>query len=219
MIAMLLLSGGCGLNANRPVAQPAVRAQLIDELRRIYRELGVRIPVRAGQVEWGEQRSTVVPGLVYHTAAYDPPGLHSQIGAIVATRESTSRVLRSATDWIVLASGWSPGGARDAHEACRELIRAGGGQGSAFTVPTPLTPENLSAQGVAFQASEVMMKLGSSPPAVQHVAGLWRAEIWVPEVRRGFSRYAMRYRCEFPDRPQRSPTLTPLDSVPGIPLP
>ena len=97
---------------------------LLAELRSLASEQHIRMALDTANVTFATTQSRAVPGLLYHWAGLPSPVIdHGGIMALVATRDTTMRVVRYPVEWSAVASGWEPGTREAAAWACAELYR------------------------------------------------------------------------------------------------
>lgn len=167
----------------------------------IVGELRASVPVEQGiptrkNIHVISDTSRVVRGLVYYWGSYEPPESGDLLyRVVVAHRESTSLVLRRASDWAAAAAGWRPIVAEDAITACQEIIHVTRERDFPLTAPLVYRePGSLRSMGV--RNSEVLDSALTRPIVEQAGSAKWILNLWTIGPRA-----VSRFRCMlgFPD--------------------
>lgn len=227
---LLACALGCGTVAQSGYArdplgeQPGhVRQMLIAELRRQVAAWPRAESLHERQVSWLSGRSLVIEDLRYYVADYRSNGAtHGVAQAVVGVRGDKSVLLGTQQAWRGLTEQWSPSNEEQVVAACREFIRAAGRSRIRANVPQVLTRESFEREGLhPDQFAEFNTREGVDRPEVTRTGSVWYSAMWVPEVRLGYTLFAMRYECTFPigGSSERLPTLSVVDSIPGLTAP
>ena len=167
------------------------------------------------------ETSAVVPGLVYVWARRAPTCDHCpRPEAIVATRGTTARVVRTTKDWATIAEGWGPKTGEEALRACLEAVATGVARERPVIVgehtgSEPKVPSFILADTVRQLADSNAIPWGLSlltilsdsgaerfhrnrgrltaPRVSTDTRGDWTVEFWALQ-----SRGAYRYQCSLP---------------------
>lgn len=169
----------------------------------------------ADSVEFRQEKSKAIPGLVYRWATYRPPGTFDVFfAALQGRRDSTVRVLDSPLDWwqLVDAIDWKPENSQDVMLACYEIVEYVGPRRDIAIRPIPYLGPNTLAQMFAVDRDS-LLKAGISPP--RPVSSLpdsvWSVSFWALE-----GGQTTHYTCELGGK--GNTTLTVADSIYGVGL-
>jgi hypothetical protein len=200
-----------------------VRQLLVGELRQQVAAWPQPEALVERRISWSRDRSAVLADLYYHAAEYRPRGaIHGVAQALVGVRADKSLPLGSQEAWAGLTERWSPSDEAQVIAACREFIRAAGRSRIRSVVPQVLTRESFERYGLHPDLfTEFTTRKGIDGPIVTRTESTWYAELWVPEVRLGYTLFAMKYACTFPTESssRRAPMLGVVDSIPGFAAP
>jgi hypothetical protein len=208
LTAMLAACAAAGRHT--ATGDPALRAILEQEIRAKLERSVVPVVWNASRMEISARASDAVPGLVYHYGTYSVPEVsHGFAFAVAGSWGDRRSILKTATDWAVLVSGWNPANDLGVLRACSELIETVG------TDPDPRFPPVVIIDSLSVQTHRVPPGLRTFLPGmsarVQSQGNRAHASIWAlePGIRR-------RYTCAFAwDSLRLEAHLAVTDSSPG----
>ncbi len=154
------------------------------------------------------ETSQVIPGLVYYRGVYMPRGTaHMESVVFVAQRGRSARIIRTATDFALIAGAAMPDRADAAMILCAEIARTVGRARTSTTAP------------VLYENANHWQKMGwrtlpawggrVTPPVTERTrSGGWKVQFWMSEPGQ-----MTRYLCSLSTA--QPPVLTVVDSILG----
>jgi len=173
-----------------------------------------RSPFRPSEVEYRDEPSRAVPGLVYRWGGWFTrdviPG--GYVSAVVGVRGGRAQAIRGISDWWSLAGPWSPDSASQALRACHELVRLLHGGPFAFHPAIRTEDPEAFDRWVKVEPAEFVRRV-STPDMVEGPSDgkdRWRVSIWTVD-----SGDAIQRTCRFPATANRDvpPEVAATDSL------